>query len=149
MKEPSRSFHNEGILASSTSFRVLLISDVNHLKLGSRVLTTRLWNHIRKTNNSMIFVTSQVDYRKHKRMIKETIDESLILMRSRFMILFTLYFLPFNLYNIFFFYKNCILYLFNSVGWYGVLTRIRSTTTICLYIIVFAIRILLYFFLIV
>ena len=65
LKEPSRSFHTEGILATRTSFRVLLRSDVNHLELESNVLTTRLWNHIRKCNNFMILVTTQGEYRKH------------------------------------------------------------------------------------
>ena len=116
VKEPSRSFHTEGILATSTSFRVLLTSDVNHLDLKSNVLTTTLWNHIRKRNNFMIFVTTQGEYRKHNRTIKEIIDESLILMTSIVTIVFTIYFLHFNLYIIVFFHKNSIVSLFKCLG---------------------------------
>ena len=121
MKEPSRSFHNEGILANSTSFRVLLISDVNHLKLGSRVLTTRVCNHIwkitipwsllhsmiqslnhyimnpyMKENNSMMFIWTPLEDCKHEITMKETIDKSLILISSWLMIVLTLYSLHFN-----------------------------------------------------
>ena len=42
VKEPSRTFHKEGILATNTSFRVLLTYDVNHMQLDSNVLTTRV-----------------------------------------------------------------------------------------------------------
>ena len=114
VKEPSISFQKEGILATSTSFRVLLISDINHMELESNVWTTRLWYHIRKSKNSMIFVTTQVDYRKRKGTVKGIIHQSLILMRFRFMMLFSIYFLHFSLYIIFF-SRRIVFYLFLMV----------------------------------
>ena len=82
-----------------------------------------------------------VEYRKHKRTTKQSIEDCLILMRSRFMFLFTIYSSHFNLYIIVFtikilFYLFLIVLddkewylrntLFTSVGWFGLIIRLRD-----------------------
>ena len=42
VKEPSRSFHKEGILATSSSSRVLLTSDITHMELGFYSVVVRI-----------------------------------------------------------------------------------------------------------
>ena len=111
--------HNHGIFSTKTLFQVLFSSQINHWELECNVLTTRLENYLWKRNNSMILVSTKWNIwntKEQKKTIKETIDEAIIVMRSRFMFHSTIYSLQFNLY--------IIVSLFNSVEWHGVKIRL-------------------------
>ena len=117
LKETSRWIHYLGVFATITLVQVLLRYHVNHLELEYNVFTTRLWIHIWECKHSMIFVSTQVEYRKHKRTLNDYIDESLIRLMSGLKFFLTIYSPHSNLYIFIFAIRHRVIMLNSTIYW--------------------------------